>query len=69
MSRTIFKEEHIIFRDTFSRFIDKEVVPHYEQWEEDEIVPREMWKKMGENGYLCPWLEEKYGGLSAGYEY
>lgn len=69
MSRTLFNEEHIIFRDSFARFLDKEVVPHYEKWEEDEIIPRQMWRKMGENGYLCPWIEEKYGGLGAGYEY
>ncbi|MFA6413262.1 MAG: acyl-CoA dehydrogenase family protein [Syntrophales bacterium] len=69
MERNIFVEEHTIFRDAFGRYLDREVVPHYEKWEEEGIVPRIMWKKMGADGYLCPWLPEKYGGLGAGYEY
>jgi len=69
MSRCYFKEEHLIFRDAFSRFLDKEIVPCYEIWEENGMVPRDIWQRMGENGFLCPWLEEKYGGVGAGYEY
>ncbi|MFA5183005.1 MAG: acyl-CoA dehydrogenase family protein [Syntrophales bacterium] len=69
MERNLFTEEHTIFRDAFGRYLDREVVPYYEKWEEEGIVPRVMWKKMGEGGYLCPWLPEKYGGSGAGYEY
>ncbi|MBN1615160.1 MAG: acyl-CoA dehydrogenase family protein [Deltaproteobacteria bacterium] len=69
MERKLFKEEHGIFRDAFRKYLAKEVTPHLEQWEEDGIVPKAAWKKMGENGYLCPWLEEQYGGFGAGFEY
>jgi len=69
MGKSIFEEEHEIFRDSFKKFLAKEVTPCLEKWEEDGIVPREMWKKMGVNGFLCPWLEEKYGGTEAGFEY
>lgn len=69
MNRTLYKEEHNIFRDSFGRFLDAEVAPKYETWEEMEIIPRDIWKKMGGNGYLCPWVAEKYGGLGVGYEY
>lgn len=69
MCRSIFKEEHEIFRDSFKKFLAKEVTPCLEKWEEDGIVPREMWRKMGANGFLCPWLDEKYGGSGAGFEY
>ncbi|MBN2569311.1 MAG: acyl-CoA dehydrogenase family protein [Deltaproteobacteria bacterium] len=69
MSRELFSEEHVIFRDAFGKFLDKEAAPYFEQCEEDGIMPRELWEKMGENGFLCPWVEEKYGGLGAGYEY
>jgi acyl-CoA dehydrogenase len=69
MSRTLFKEEHEIFRDSFKKFLAKEVIPYLEKWEEDGIVPREMWNRMGANGFLCPWLDEKYGGSGAGFEY
>ncbi len=69
MTRKIFKEEHQIFRENFRKFIAKEVAPFLETWEREGIVPRDVWKKMGANGYLCPWLEEKYGGSNAGFEY
>jgi acyl-CoA dehydrogenase len=69
MERDIFSEEHIIFRDAFKKFLEKEVTPFIEQWEEEGIVPRAIWKKMGENGFLCPWLDEEYGGSAVGFEY
>ena len=69
MGRAIFKEEHDIFRTAFKKFLAKEVIPNLEQWEKDGMVPRDIWLKMGQNGFLCPWLEEKYGGIGAGYEY
>ena len=69
MERGIFQEEHIIFRDTFVKYLEKEVMPYYEQWEHDHNVPKEAWLKMGENGFLCPWVKEEYGGAEAGFEY
>jgi acyl-CoA dehydrogenase len=69
MERGIFQEEHIIFRDAFVKHLEKEVVPYYEQWEQDHKVPKEAWLKMGENGFLCPWVAEEYGGAGAGFEY
>lgn len=69
MSRKLFKEEHQIFRESFRKFLEKEVTPFIEEWEKDGIVPKDVWKKMGGNGFLCPWLEEVYGGSNAGYEY
>ena len=69
MERNLFKEEHAIFRDSLKKFLDKEISPQFEQWEKDGIVPREAWRKMGENGFLCPWLEEKYGGPGADFLY
>ncbi len=65
----IYTEEHEIFRRTLKKYIEKEIVPHLEEWEEKEEVPRSFWKKLGEQGYLCPWLDEKYGGTGAGFEY
>lgn len=65
----IYSEEHEIFRRSFKKFVEKEMVPFMDEWEENGIVPREMWKKMGEQGYLCPWLDEQYGGSGAGFEF
>jgi len=66
MGRRIFNEEHQIFRESFRKFLEKEVVSFIEKWEHEGIVPRDVWRKMGGNGFLCPWLEEKYGGSNAG---
>jgi acyl-CoA dehydrogenase len=64
---SIYTEEHEVFRRAFKKFVEKELVPHIEEWEEKGEVPREVWKKLGAQGYLCPWLEEKYGGAGADF--
>src|SRR5690606_35891967 len=43
----------------------KEVAPYYAQWEKNEIFPRELWLKLGENGFLCVDMPEAYGGTAA----
>ena len=64
-----YSEEHKIFRDSLRKFLEKEVVPHIEEWEEAGIVPRSVWKKMGEQGFLCTSVPEEYGGLAADFLY
>jgi acyl-CoA dehydrogenase len=64
-----YAEEHRIFRDAVRKFLDKEVVPHIEEWEEAGIVPRSLWKKAGEQGFLCMWVPEEYGGMGADFLY
>lgn len=59
-----FDEEHHMFRDAFRDFLQKEVVPHQEQWRKDGMVSREVWLKAGEQGYLLPWADERYGGAA-----
>ena len=63
MKRTLFTEEHNLFRDSFKHFLEKEVVPNYEQWEKDGIVSREMWLKAGQQGFLGLAVPEEYGGI------
>ncbi len=55
-------EDLEIFEDAVSKFTDRELVPHADKWEEAGIVPREVWKKAGEAGILCPSMPEEYGG-------
>ena len=62
MKRTLFTEEHDLFRDSFKHFLEKEVVPYYPQWEKDGIVSREMWLKAGQQGFLGLAVPEEYGG-------
>lgn len=60
--RTIFRDDHEIFRDQVRRFIDKEIVPHHAGWEADGIVPKALWRKAGAEGLLCVTIPEEYGG-------
>ena len=64
-----YSEEHRIFRDAVKKFLDKEVVPHIEEWEAAGIVPKALWKKAGEQGFLCMWVPEEYGGAGADFLY
>ena len=61
-------QEQELFRDSLRKFLAKEVEPHYAQWEKDEIFPRELWNKLGENGYLCVDVPEQYGGYGADFK-
>jgi long-chain-acyl-CoA dehydrogenase len=62
MDRRIFEEEHEIFRDAARSFLINEIQPHVDRWNEQEIVDREAFEKAGEQGFLCMWADEKYGG-------
>lgn len=64
-----YTEEHRIFRESFRKFLEKEIIPHVDQWEEDGIVPRWAWKKLGDNGFLCTSVPEEYGGQAADFLY
>ena len=63
LKRRIYEEEHEMFRRTVRAWAAKEVFPHTEQWREDGVVSREVWKKAGRDGFLCMYADEKYGGL------
>lgn len=60
--------ERELFRDSVRKFLEQEVEPHYETWEKDEIWPRELWNKLGENGFLCVDMPSQYGGFDASFE-
>lgn len=63
MRRIGFSTEHHIFRDAYRTFLLKEVQPKKQAWRDAGIVPREMFKKMGELGFLLVWAKEEHGGL------
>ena len=64
-----YSDEHRIFRQMLRKFLEREVIPHVEQWEEAGIVPRSAWKKMGEQGFLCTAVPEEYGGAGGDFLY
>ena len=62
MRRTLFDEEHDLFRDSVRRFIATELAPHNDEWEAAGIVDRSMFAKAGAHGFLGMSVPEKYGG-------
>ena len=63
MNSMYFTEEHESFRKSFKEFLQKEVVPHIDKWEETGTIDRFIWKKFGEMGYFGINQPEAYGGL------
>ncbi|MFK0088455.1 acyl-CoA dehydrogenase family protein [Pseudomonas sp. NPDC090755] len=61
--RTLFSAEHEAYRRTVKRFLDEQVLPFHEQWEEEHRIPREVWRSAGELGLILPFLPEAYGGV------
>jgi acyl-CoA dehydrogenase len=63
----MYQEEHNVFREAFQQFIAEEITPNMAAWEEAHLVPKSVYEKMGEYGFLCPWLPEEYGGSEADF--
>jgi len=62
VERHLFREEHDLFRQAFRQFVDREVAPHQAGWNQAGIVDRTAWRAAGRAGFLCPWMEERWGG-------
>jgi len=70
MNEQVFDEaDKTLFRDSVRKFLETEVEPHYDEWEREEIWPREVWQKLGNNGLLCVDMPEEYGGYGAPFEF
>jgi acyl-CoA dehydrogenase len=65
IARTLFSPEHETFRDSVRRFMQEEVAPNDERWQEQGYADREVWRKAGANGFLCPTMPPEYGGAGA----
>jgi alkylation response protein AidB-like acyl-CoA dehydrogenase len=65
IERTLFSSDHEAFRDSFRKFVEKEIAPFHADWEDQGYVAREVWNKAGENGFLCMTMPEEYGGSGA----
>lgn len=69
MQSLFFTEEHEMFRQSIQDFLKQEVVPHIHQWEEEGKISREVYKKMGEMGFLGLDTAEEYGGMGTDFMY
>ncbi len=64
----IFSEQHLMFRQAVRSFIEKEVEAHIEEWEQAGQIPKSIWPRMGELGFLGVEYDEKYGGAGADFQ-
>ncbi|MDG2451199.1 MAG: acyl-CoA dehydrogenase family protein [Saprospiraceae bacterium] len=55
-------DEHQMVRQALIDFLNKEAIPHQEEWENEKCAPKSFWRKMGEQGFLCMDMPEEYGG-------
>ena len=62
MKRTIFDEDHELFRSSVRGFIEREIKPYHDRWASEGLVPRAAWQKAGAQGLLCMSAPEEYGG-------
>ncbi|MEU6846359.1 acyl-CoA dehydrogenase family protein [Streptomyces sp. NPDC046716] len=62
MRRTVFDEDHEAFRETLRAFVEAEVVPHYDEWFQEGIVPRELYTKLADLGLFGINVPEEFGG-------
>lgn len=65
MQEFMYEEEHLMFRDAFREYLQREAIPNEEAWVERGIADRSAWLKAGENGFLAMGVPEAYGGLGA----
>ena len=54
MNQALDLDELTLFRDMARRAFEQEITPHYEAWEEERMVPRTLWNRLGQAGLLCP---------------
>ena len=62
MKRTLYDETHELFRESFRRFVEEEMVGNHERWEQERIVERSFYRRAGEMGFLCMAAPEALGG-------
>lgn len=63
MIRNHYDVEHEQFRDAFRRFLEREVMPHRARFLEQGMIDRDVYRRAGEGGFLCYWIDEAFGGL------
>lgn len=64
-----FNSDHEMFRKSVKDFFNKEVIPYIDIWEKEQCIPREIWKKMGEMGYLGLDFGTDVGGVGLDFFY
>ncbi|MGH6861521.1 MAG: acyl-CoA dehydrogenase family protein [Phyllobacterium sp.] len=60
-------DDVVMLQDMATKFLETEVLPHYDRFEKQEIFDRSVWELAGENGLLCASMPEEYGGAGGTY--
>ncbi|MEM8752320.1 MAG: acyl-CoA dehydrogenase family protein [Pseudomonadota bacterium] len=60
-------EDHVMFQDAATRFLEDQFVPHADRWRKEGIMDREIWNQAGEAGLLCASIPEEYGGAGGDF--
>jgi acyl-CoA dehydrogenase len=65
--RAMFTHDHELYRSSVARFIAEKIEPSHAKWEEDGLIPRDMWKSAGQAGLLLPSIPDSYGGCGGDF--
>ncbi|MFV3126708.1 acyl-CoA dehydrogenase family protein [Niveispirillum sp. KHB5.9] len=68
-TRTIFTEDHAIFRDSVRKLFSRALIPHLDEHERDGVVGRDFWLQCGVAGLLCPTVDPAFGGPGLDFTY
>lgn len=69
MHESLMTPELVEFKNTFRKWVENEVVPYHEEWEAKGVTPRDIYKKAGEQGFLCLTAPEEFGGMELDFRY
>jgi alkylation response protein AidB-like acyl-CoA dehydrogenase len=69
MPRTLFDDDHKLFRESAAAFVDREILPRREEIREQRRIPKELWRTAGEAGFLGVAVPEAYGGSDVDFRY
>lgn len=67
--RPMFTPDHELYRSSVARFIAEKIMPTHAQWEEEGLVPRDLWRAAGRAGLLLPGIPDEYGGGGGDFLY
>ncbi|WP_027006594.1 acyl-CoA dehydrogenase family protein [Conexibacter woesei] len=69
MNRTLYDDDHKLFRESAAAFVDREILPARESIREERRIPKELWLKAGDSGFLGVAVAEEYGGSDVDFRY
>jgi alkylation response protein AidB-like acyl-CoA dehydrogenase len=69
LTRTLFDDDHKLFRESAAAFVDREVLPAREAMREERRIPKALWQKAGDAGFLGVAVPEEHGGSDVDFRY